>query len=436
VTALRLACVAACVVALPLAAQSAKELAEQVERLGAEDAAARTQAYQALARTKDSAVVRLLDKRIDDLPPAGQTLALNLLTQHPADVTRSVYARLADVASPLLCAAGNAWLLRANERGSPAALAKALAAVPVEQRQQALNGSWAIRDEAVFAALRGYLLPDANSALVVATLAHLQREELGRSPATTQVVRGLQTAANADVRAAALLWLVHGPDGDTHAAALASLLREDARRFWTIERLLDSKQKHPAVLTDAFVAALSAPRASHDVKRLAELVRAQAPERLPPTLRLLLPHQDAEIRYAAMQALADAPGSLEVADLQQMLRAGNTEQQVLAADVLRRRDDVSGLPVLLGVLQQPPRTLAAVRALTHFRSREVIEPLLLALDDGNLQVRATAWHGLQDVLRDLFPYRRFAFERSGYEPNQADRTAGIQVLRTWWQAVR
>jgi hypothetical protein len=88
-------------------------------------------------------------------------------------------------------------------------------------------------------------------------------------------------------------------------------------------------------------------------------------------------------------------------------------------------------------VKQPGKHLAeAVRVLATYRSRDVIEPLLAALDDGNAQVRQNAWTGVQQVLRDLFPYRRFDFERTGYNAHAGDRAAAIQMLRAWLAAAK
>ena len=419
------------------AQQATKELDALLDQLGGADATARSQAFQTLQRERNPDVVGRLDKRIAAFAPAGQQLALYLLQQHAIDTTRPVYTHLLTAERPLLRATAAAMLVRHGERTHLPLLSKAVATTPREDRLQVLNALWSIDDPAVRDAVRGYVEADANGPLLVAALALLRQQEKGQSDATTTVVRRLQTSADADVRAAALLWLVHGPDGEAAATALAALLREDGNRFWRIERLLERDRKQPAALTDALVAALAAPRAGHDVAWLATLVKLQAPDRVLPALRQLLDHKNTEVRNAAMQALAATPGGLEPKDLLQLLRAGNAEQQVLAAGVLRRMDDASGLPIVIGLVQEPgTRTAEAVRVLASFRSREVVEPLLAALDDGKVQVRQFAWTGLQQVLGDLFPYRRFAFDRAGYNPGSEDRAAGLQTLRAWWATVR
>jgi HEAT repeat protein len=96
-------------------------------------------------------------------------------------------------------------------------------------------------------------------------------------------------------------------------------------------------------------------------------------------------------------------------------------------------DDPRGLPNVLALARQPGQEQAeAVRVLATFRSREVVPVLLDRLDDGNAAVRQAAWQGLPQVVRDLFPYRRFDFEKCGYDPNAGNRSQAIAALRAWW----
>lgn len=421
--------------AAPLVAQ--KELEGLVEQLGSSDPAARSRAYSTLQRERNPDVVPLLGKRIDGMPPEGQQLALYLLQQHAIDLTRPLYTRLLAAERPLLRATAAAMLVRNGDRTRLPVLAKAVAAAPREERQQVLQVLWSIDDPTITDAVRGYVTAEATAPLLVSALEQLRQLEKGRSAATTGAVRALAASTNADVRAAALTWLCGGDGGDAFAPELAQLLREDGKRFWTVERLFERGRKYPAVLTDAFAAALAAVRSQYDVQQVAALLKVQAPELVGPALRALLDHANDGVRTAAMQALAAVPGGLESKELQKMLQTGSPEQQLAAAAVLRRMDDPSGLPVVLQlVAKRDKQTAEAVRVLAGFRSREVVEPLLAALDDAELPVRQAAWTGLQQVLRDLFPYRRFAFDRIGYDPNGSNRGAAIQQLRTWWGSVR
>jgi HEAT repeat protein len=328
-------------------------------------------------------------------------------------------------------------LVRSGDRTRLPVLAKAIAAAPGQDRQLVLNTLWSIDDPSIVDAVRGYLTADANGPLLVSALQQLRQLEKGRTAPTTAAVRALLDSRQPDLRTAALAWLCGGDGNEAFVAELVALLREDGNRFWQVERLFERDHKYPPALTDVFAAALASPRSQYDVTQVSGLLKTQAPELLAPALRQLLAHGNDDIRTAAMQALAAVPGGLASKDLQQMLHDGSAEQRLAAAAVLRRMDDPQGLPVVLELAKQPGRHLAeTMRVLGGFRCREVVEPLLFALDDGNLQVRQNAWNGLQQVLRDLFPYRRFDFAQAGYDPNGTARTAGIQTLRAWWATMR
>ncbi|MBK8096126.1 MAG: hypothetical protein IPK26_03415 [Planctomycetes bacterium] len=415
---------------------TAQKREDLVEQLASTDAGIRSRAYSALQADRDPEVVALVGKRIAELPDPGLRFALWILQGRPIDDTRAVWTKLLGAERAWLRAAAAAALLRAGERVRSGVLAKAIAAAPIGDRQDVLNALWSIEDTAVADAVRGYLVADAPLPLVVSTLDHLQQLEKGRSAATEVAVRAL-LAADGKGRIAALTWLLHGADAKVHAKELATALAAGPALFWQIETLLAPGRKYPEELTEAFVQALGSSRSPYDINRLLPIVRAQAPDRVVPTLRQLLTHTNAQLRAAAVQALAGLPGGLEAKDLQAMLRADDPEQQLAAATVLRRMDDPSGLPVVLALAQKSgTHRVPAVQALAGFRSREVVDTLLAALDAAELPVRTAAWSGLQQVWRGLFPYRRFEFERSGYQPNGADRAAAIAVLRSFWNGVR
>lgn len=406
-----------------------------VEQLASADAIARNQAYNALQRDRDAEVIALVGKRLPTLPPEGQQLALFVLQQRPLDATRAVYTQLLAADRALVRAHAAAALARGGDRGQLATLAKALAAAPREDRMATLNTAWSLDAPEVVAAIRGYVRADEAPHVLVAALDRLQQAEKGASAATRAVVEPLATATTEDVRAAALAWLLGDDDGAKRAAALAPLLAS-LPRFWLVERLLPRTRALPPVLADAIAAALAAPRSQFDVTQLTPLLKAAAPERLRDALRGLLAHANADVRGAAIAALAAVPGGLEPKELHAMLQSGAPDQQLAVAATLRRMDDLAGLPVALRLAQQPgPHRAKAVETLGGFRSRDVVPPLLDALAADDAAVRQKAWASLQSVVRDLFPYRRFAFDQCGYEPNGADRGKGVAALRAWWASV-
>ena len=406
-----------------------------VEQLGAADPAVRSQAYNTLIRDRDPEVVALVGKRIESMPAEGQQFALYVLQQHPLETTRALYTKLLGAERALLCAHAAAALVRAGDRARLPVLVKAVAAAPAKDRQLVLNTLWAIADPTLAEAVRGYVAADQPAHLVVSALEHLRRLEATPNAATDAAVQRLLGASAADVRAAGLAFLVGGPDGARHAAELAKLLTEP-RHFWLCERLLPRDRSYPAVLGEAFAAALAAPRSQHDVNQLVPLIKATAPDRLAATLRTLLTHANVDVRSAAISALATVPGGLQQKELLQLLQGGTPEQQLAVATVLRRMDDASGLPTVLALARAAgPLRAKALEALGGFRTREVVPALLDALDAPEPAARQHAWTALQGVLRDLFPYRRFDFARSGYDPNAADRSPGLAALRAWWATV-
>ncbi|MBM4060625.1 MAG: hypothetical protein FJ265_05955 [Planctomycetes bacterium] len=419
----------------PLAAQA--DLAALVEQLGSAEPAARSRAYNALLRQQGPELVTLLGARIATFPVEGQQYAIYLLRQQPIDTTRDLYVRLLAAERNFLRAAAAAQLVRHGDTKHAPLLARAVAAAVPAERQFVLNTLWGLEDGDLAAAVRGYLQPDAPAPLVVSALTHLRQIERARTAATTAAVQPLAAAPAVGVRAAALAWLAGGDDGAAPAKALAELLREQPELFWSVDALFEADRKYPAVLIEAFAAALARPRSKYEVARLAARLRTQAPELAAGVLRDLLAGGAADLRGAALEALATLPGGLDQKELQRLLRADAPDLQVVAAATLRRLDDPSGLPVLLELAAKPGQHRAeAVEALGGFRSRAAVETLFSALDDGELLVRQRAWTALHGVLNGLFPYRRFDFPKCGYDPDGPSRQAGIAQLRAWWATVK
>ncbi|MCA8963862.1 MAG: hypothetical protein H6838_00125 [Planctomycetes bacterium] len=412
------------------------ELETLVERLGSSDSRERSQSYTELMRRRDPAMVPLLARRAAGFPLAGQQFAVYLLQGQPIADTRPVYTRWLAGDQPFLRVAGGALLVRSGDRARLPALAAALTATPAEARSQAVSAIWGIDDEAVYAALRGYLSAAAPSGLVLQVLQQLQRQERNGSRATVTAAAALSTAGDLGVRAAALTYLV-ASGATEHAAALASLLAEHPEQFWSVTSLLDNAAKLPRQLVDATIAALDKPRSRGDVTRLAALLQKHAAQEVSSALRPLLTHAQAEIAAAALEALANVPGGLQTKDLTAMLRSDDVTARIVAANTLRRSDDLSGLPVLLELLPKAgAKKNDAAKALAGYRCREAMPTLIDLLADDNAQVRSTAWQGLQSALPNLFPYRRFDFARCGYSPAGGDQSAAIATLRTWWQGVQ
>ncbi|MBL8751734.1 MAG: HEAT repeat domain-containing protein [Planctomycetes bacterium] len=412
-----------------------KSLEQLVDELAGTDAARRSQAYGELVRRREPELVGLLGKRIDAMPSDGQQFALYLLQQQPIDGTHALYTRLLASDRPKLRVGAAAMLARSGEKDRVPVLCKALGELALDERSSVLTFLYAIEDARLGDSLRGWLAATAPLHLVTSVLEHLERVEKGRSPATLAAVRTF--AAGKDGRLAALAWLAAEADGEAAAEELAQALTAEPQKFWQIDRLFDRARKYPKVLAPVFEQALRTARSQYDVGQLVALVRSHAPEAVVPALRTLFAEGSESAKKGALAELAALPGGLEGKDLQAMLAGRDPEQQLAAAEVLRRRDDPSGLATVLALAKEAGKHRAeAARVLGGFRDRSVVPVLLDCLEDSNLMARQNAWTALQSLLRDLFPYRRFDFAKCGYEPNGGNRAAGVLALRAWWQSVQ
>lgn len=411
----------------PLSCQ--EELATLVARLGAEDHRIRSSAYRELLRHKEPVVARLIRKQIGTFPMAGRLLALNVLNRQPVKSRMSAYEDLMRAEQPFLRAVGAAKCLRWP------ALAKALGAVPESERAAMLGRIRNIRHPGVLRQIRGWLQPEPSPGVVMTVLRDLLRREQGSTDRTRKAVAPLVESAQLAVHATALAYLARDDKG--HAIAFAALMKEEPSQFWRVRDLLETEHQLSHHVIEVMAAALAAPRNERDITRLAAMLRKQSPGSTVAALRHLLDHEKDDFRLAALQALITVPGGIETKDLQPILRSGGVEARIVAVGALRRRDDMSGLPILLELLPAAgPHKAAATQVLARFRNRKVVPVLLELLDDKDLQVRRNAWSGIQQLMRGLFPYRRFDFAGSGYRPEAASRVAAISGLRAWWASVQ
>src|SRR5690606_16980294 len=139
------------------------------------------------------------------------------------DATRAVYRQLVAGQAPFLRAAGAANLARAGDRAQLPLLAKALLAMPEDERPQALNLLHGLGDAEVADAVRSYLRAGASASLVTAALQRRRQLEKGATAPTRAAADALRGSADAGVRAAALAFLAAAGD-DTSAKDLAALI--------------------------------------------------------------------------------------------------------------------------------------------------------------------------------------------------------------------
>jgi HEAT repeat protein len=410
------------------------DLEALVDQLGSQDPKVRSQAYNELQRRRAPEMVPLLGKKIGSMPLTSQQQGIWLLQQHNGEPVKAVWRKLVDADTPYLRIAGAAHLHNLGDRTHIAVLAKGLQELPAEQRVQTISLLWNIDDERVLAAIRAWIQPGAQPEAIRQSLQYLGTVEKARNEATIQAAKSVLGDAHVGARAAALASLVAwGESGQS--APLAELIRATPDQLGPIRTILEKSAKLEPVLIEAIVDALQQARNKFEITLTGSLLQRSAPDKAIAALRPLLAHENQEIRTGALEALSAIPGALDAKMLAQMLTTGDTQQQLVAADTLRRMDDLTGLPRVIAVLSKDgAQKPEAARVLSKFRCKAAGAAMLDLLDDPDQQVRQAAWNGLQNLLRELFPYRKFEFTKCGYEPNSPSRSAGIAALRAFWTA--
>ncbi|MFT4513902.1 MAG: HEAT repeat protein, partial [Planctomycetota bacterium] len=307
------------------------------------------------------------------------------------------------------------------------------------RKMSAVNACRDVLDETVFVTMRRWLQPKQSSHIVTGVLRDLLRRERGASVATSHAVRLLLASKDTRVLAAAHTYLLR--EDAKHEKQLADLSKKEPAVFWVVRDLLPSDGRYSDAIVAVIVSALLAPRSDRDVNQLAQLLKKHSQAQLGSALRELIGHEKEDIRAAALRQLSTLTGGLRAKDLLKLLRSDAVVARLIAADTMRRRDDPSGLEVVLQAVPTAGKhKVEALRVLGRFRSRKSIPLLLGMLDDTDVQVRNAAWRGVQETMRSLFPYRSFDFRKAGYDP-QGDsggqaRPAGIERIRAWWASVK
>lgn len=417
-----------------------KSLAEWVSQLGSKHHGPRQEAYRTLLRERSPRTVGLLGKQIESFEASSQQTACNLLRGFPFDDTRQLYKQLLAAKDPFLRLVSAARLWSAAKKDAVRkrllqVLVTALAEFPDGRKLSAVPACRQVVGEAVLVELRRWLKPKQSAHIVTGVLRELLRRERGASIATGAAVTSLLTSKDDRVLAAAHTYLLR--QDAKHEKQLADLSKKEPAMFWTVRDLLPSEGHFSDAIVAVIVAALLAPRSDRDVNQLAQLLQANASMQLGAALRTLIGHDKEGIRAAALKQLSTLRGGLKTKDLQDLLRSEAVVARLVAADTMRRRDDNSGLEVVLQAVPKAAKHRAeAARVLSRFRSRQAMPVLLDLLDDADVQVRVAAWGGVMGTMKSLFPYRRFDFRNAGYNPRANSRTGGIELMRSWWAGVK
>lgn len=399
---------------------------------------ARNEAYQTLWREKPAAAVPLLLAALPRFGVAGQELGLGLVSMYPAEASEPALRKLLASSSALLEAGAAATLWRSGARDVLEHLVQPFArkGLASAERRALLNRVYAIREPRLSAAIRAWLAPECEPALLEDACYQLVLAEDGEVRARAAELASANGAPPA-LRVACGAALLALGDESLAAEVAAALRADEGAALARLQRFL-LRAPHLGEELRAALAKLAEESRTPLYAQMAILVLGQhAGPKEVPVLERLLDHASPIVSKAALEALQKRGGGISREVLARMLAAEDGARALAAADALRREDDLSGLERVLGLARAAGAQRAeALRVLARFRCMRCVPVLLDALADADPAARAAAETGLLTLLPNLFPYRRFDLASSGYsaQGSAEARAAGLQKLRAWWDA--
>jgi HEAT repeat protein len=414
-------------------------IAGLVTALGdASNAQARSNAYMTLLREKPLAAIPLLVDALPRYDVQGQEYGLWVLSSFPLEESRAALHKLAGDRSALLEAGAATQLWRLGEHEMLEHIVKSFARkdTPLEARRAMLRRVYLVAEPRLSAAVRAWLAPETDPQLLEDALYHLLNVEDPEARAKVLELAATPGLPAGSRGACAAFLLALGEDAQGLALA-ETVSTDDGAALARLQRFLVRAPRLPEELVVAV--ARVAERASVPAyAQLAIGVLAQhAGAKQIPVLEKLLDSPNLLVAKAALEALQKRGVTLAHETLLRMLASQEGLRALAAADALRRADDLSGFGRVLEVLAAGGADkLEAVRVLAKFHRRASIPPLVDALEDPDAALRLAAEQGLYELLRSLFPYRRFEFAASGFLAQAAadQRAEGVRRIRAWCAA--
>ncbi len=426
-----------CLVATATTTHADSDTPQLVVNLGSSDSTVRNAAYTTLMSRKDPKAIPLLHEAVGGFDVTAQSYTVYILRSYPADVAIKALRPLVKMEPATLRVHAAAELLRKGEND---VLKIILAALDEPQDDAALSTLlsrlYSIRDETLQARIRALLDPKRSYTVLGAALYCLYTVQDGLARAEAEKLL-VDTPASVRALAAAYLLRFGQPQRAQDLADALASGEVEYSAFSRVNTFLYSMPSIPARVLQAITKLLETETESSYLSTMIRLLAKAGYRPALPQLKKLIDDSNTVVSKAAFDALAGFPGALDADDLRELLASDDASRRLKAADALRRQDDVSGLPVVLEIAKNDAAQRAdAIKVLGGFRQASVVEPLIDALMDANITVRANAYSGLGTVLRALFPYRRLDLASTGYSTSasQAVRAKAVDRIRSWWNA--
>jgi HEAT repeat protein len=396
-------------------------------------------AYRELLAKKPPSALPLLAKALPGYALSSQSLGVSLLQSYPRNKSQPILRKLLKSKSAFLELGAAAVLYQTGDKSTVDHIVHGLeSSASASETSMMLGRIYTVRDARVAAAVRKLLEPVPPSATLDAVLRYLN---YSRDPDGPVAVKKLLSSSDldADNRAVCAAYLLARGEASAAKELAVALESGEVQRFTRLNRFLSQA---PHLDNDILAAILKFVEDSSDTTQVTYALKILGKHRYRQAMRVIremLESDEPRISKAAFDALLLMGDELKPKSLRKLLDPDRPDLCIVAADALRRLDDMSGLEPLLAVVNKGGSTKSdAVQALGKFRVRAAVRPLIEALNDSNSTVRQRAFQGLGTVLRALFPYRRLDLASTGYGSNRsaAKRREAAAKILAWWESAQ
>lgn len=415
----------------------AQDIAQLVRDLGdPADSRLRSSAYNQLRREdRGGKALPILLASLPSFSLSSQSLGFYLIQSYPPPVRSSGMRRLLSSESGYLRLCAASQLFKEGDRTQLAKIIEDLRSTDSEhERVMMLSRLRGIRDPLFIEQIRGLITADSGSNLLSGYLfLLLDAGDRGAIPVARRLIEAGDSSLDTRLICAAFLLAAGEPDA---SAVLATQLDKSSKlSLSTINRFLLAAEKLGKPTSLFLLRVLESDADSYQIRIALRLLGTHAYQPALGKIRLHLQSTNLSIAKAAQEALLGIAQELDPKVLQEMLASKEPAQVLLAADLLRRMDDHSGLAAVMNIAARPgDRQLEATEILAGFRIPAVVPALLNALESDNSRLRAIAFRALEEVLHSLFPYRNLELASTGYahDGTVGQREAGLEKIRSFW----
>ncbi|MDH3590418.1 MAG: HEAT repeat domain-containing protein [Planctomycetota bacterium] len=419
----------------------ATELERLVQDLASKDYNVRNAALAELRKRRDERAIPILLAALETMEGYNRILAVGILESYPASTALRAYRKLAKSSDPFLRLSAGSGLLRGGEKKGVKLIVAALGVADVDTQTctSMVDRLRSIKHEKIQAALLDLIAPGVQTVVLYRTLDVLDYQKVDGT-----LARVVKLAAAEDpklkVVAAGYAYRNGMRAYAKHIVAALETGKLDSGSYSILSGYLTKAPTVSKEILEALTARLAHMSSSYEIGNVTDVLAKHNHRGAIPALKKLLAHKSTSVAEAGFQALGKFPDAVDNMSLTKLLTSESENRRLWAADMLRRRNDLSGEAIVVAAVKSKSQTTRskAVTMLRSFKSAKSAEALIDALADESSSIRQTAAYSLEAVLRALFPYRGFDLAAAGYQSQGAPeaRAQALEKIRAWWRKHR